>query len=96
MRTYRRIEYEDRCQIYALWKADTTQADIGNALGFSQGTVSRELFRNKRGAGVPLSAISAQGAGPAQAAQADAPRNVSTTLRHLPWEFSVQPPLSAS
>ena len=23
-------------------------------------------------------------------------RNVSTTLRHLPWEFSVQPPLSAS
>ncbi len=46
MRPYRRITYEDRCQIYGLRKAGKTQAEIGQALGFSQGTVSRELARN--------------------------------------------------
>ena len=46
MRTYRRITYEDRCQIYALRTAGKTQAAIGTALGLSQGTVSRELARN--------------------------------------------------
>ena len=46
MRTYRRITYEDRCQIYALRTAGNTQAEIGKVLGFSQGTVSRELARN--------------------------------------------------
>ena len=46
MRTYRRIASEDRCQLYALRKAGKTQAEIGQALGFSQGTVSRELARN--------------------------------------------------
>ena len=45
MRTYRRITYEDRCQIYALRTAGNTQAEIGKVLGFSQGTVSRELAR---------------------------------------------------
>ena len=33
MRTYRRITYEDRCQIHAWRKADITQAKIGKALG---------------------------------------------------------------
>lgn len=46
MRTYRRITYEDRCQMYALQMASKTQAEIGQALGFSQGTVSREFSRN--------------------------------------------------
>lgn len=46
MRTYRRITYEDRCHIYALRMAGNTQAEIGKALGVSQGTVSRELARN--------------------------------------------------
>ena len=46
MRTYHRITYEDRCQLYALRKAGKTQAEISQALGFSQGTVSRELARN--------------------------------------------------
>lgn len=46
MKTYRRITYEDRCQLYALRKAGKTQAEISQALGFSQGTVSRELARN--------------------------------------------------
>ena len=45
MRTYRRITYEDRCQIHALRKVGITQAEIGKALGVSQGTVSRELAR---------------------------------------------------
>ena len=46
MRTYCRITDEDRWQLYALRKAGLTQAEIGKALGFSQGTVSRELARN--------------------------------------------------
>ena len=46
MRTYRRITDEDRCQSHALRKAGITQAEIGKALGVSQGTVSRELSRN--------------------------------------------------
>ena len=46
MRTYRRIAYEDRCQLYVLRKAGKTQTEISQALGFSQGTVSRELARN--------------------------------------------------
>lgn len=46
MRTYRRITYEDQCQIHALRKAGITQAEIGKVLGVSQGTVSRELSRN--------------------------------------------------
>lgn len=46
MNKYRRIRYEDRCQIHALLKAGKTQAEIGGALGFSQGALSRELARN--------------------------------------------------
>jgi hypothetical protein len=46
MRTSRRITYEDRCQMYALHQAGSTQAEIGMAWGFSQGT-SRALSRNK-------------------------------------------------
>ena len=46
MHTYRRITYEDRCQIHALRKAGITQAESGKVLGVSQGTVSRELSRN--------------------------------------------------
>lgn len=46
MRTYRRIIYEDRCQIHALRTAGNTQAAIGKALGLSQGTGSRKLARN--------------------------------------------------
>jgi IS30 family transposase len=51
MRTYRRITYEDRCQLYALRKADKTQDEIGQALGFNHGTVNRELARNTGGLG---------------------------------------------
>ena len=47
MRKYRRITYEDRCQIYALSKRGASQEDIAGILGVSQSTVSRELCRNR-------------------------------------------------
>ena len=51
MSTYRRLTCEDRCRLYALRKAGQTQAEIGQVLGISQGTVSRELARNAGGRG---------------------------------------------
>jgi IS30 family transposase len=47
MSTYRRVTYEDRCQIYALSKGGTSQESIASVLGVSQSTVSRELRRNR-------------------------------------------------
>src|ERR1019366_811816 len=47
MKNCRRVEYEDRCQLHALVKRGLTQEEIAAALGFSQGTVSRELKRNR-------------------------------------------------
>jgi RNA polymerase primary sigma factor len=40
MRKYRRITYEDRCQIYALSKRGASQESIAGVLGVSQSTVS--------------------------------------------------------
>ena len=42
MRKYRRITYEDRCQIYALSKRGVSQESIAGVLGVSQSAVSRE------------------------------------------------------
>jgi transposase, IS30 family len=47
MSKYRRVTYEDRCQIYALSKGGTSQASIASVLDVSQSTVSRELRRNR-------------------------------------------------
>ena len=47
MRRFRRFGYEDRCQLYALVKRGLTQEEIATELGFSQGTISRELRRNR-------------------------------------------------
>ena len=47
MSTYRRVTYEDRCQIYALSKSGTSQKSIASVLAVSQSTVSRELRRNR-------------------------------------------------
>ena len=47
MRKYRRITYEDRCQIYALSKRGASQESIAGVLGVSQTTVSREMCRNR-------------------------------------------------
>ena len=48
---YRRLREIDRGVIYRMKKAGNTQSEIAQALGFSQGTVSKELKRNtcKRG-----------------------------------------------
>ena len=78
MRTYRRITYEDRCQIHALRQAGITQAEIGKVLGVSQGTVSRELSRNTGQRGYRFqqaqrTAQSPTGTDPAPATQADTP-----------------------
>jgi hypothetical protein len=42
MSKYRRIKYEDRCQIYALSKRGSSQESIAEVLGVSQSAVSRE------------------------------------------------------
>src|SRR5271155_5067712 len=44
---YRRIRYEDRCQIYALSKRGASQESIARILGVSQSAVSREMRRNR-------------------------------------------------
>ena len=47
MSKYRRIKYEDRCQIYALSKRGASQESIAEVLGVSQSAVSREMHRNR-------------------------------------------------
>ena len=47
MSKYRRIRYEDRCQIYALSKRGASQESIASVLGVSQSAVSREMCRNR-------------------------------------------------
>ena len=47
MSKYRRIRYEDRCQIYALSKRRASQESIASVLGVSQSAVSREMRRNR-------------------------------------------------
>jgi IS30 family transposase len=47
MKKYRRINNEDRCQIYALNKQGSGQQSIAELLGISQSAVSRELSRNR-------------------------------------------------
>lgn len=80
MKKYRRIQNEDRCQIHALAKAGRPQAEIGVALGFSQGTVSRELARNSGQRGYRFK----QAQGKAWARQGKArsrPRKLTARLR---------------
>ena len=43
MSKYRRIKYEDRCQIYALSKRGSSQESIAEVLGVSQSAVSRRF-----------------------------------------------------
>ena len=47
MNKYRRIKYEDRCQIYALSKRGSSQESIAEVLGVSQSAVRREMQRNR-------------------------------------------------
>lgn len=44
---YKRLCAGERKVIYNMNKAGSTQAESGRAIGFSQGTVSKEISRNK-------------------------------------------------
>ena len=79
MRKYRRITYEDRCQIYALSKRGASQECIAGVLGVSQSTVSREMCRNRGRRGYRFKQAEAE----AQARQAirSRPRKLTAPLR---------------
>ena len=47
MRKYRRVTFQDRCQIDALLSVGMSRAEIAIKLGFSRSTISRELKRNE-------------------------------------------------
>lgn len=47
MRSYQHLTRDLRCQIYALKQRNFTQSEIARDLGVSQGTISREVSRNK-------------------------------------------------
>lgn len=46
LKAYRHLTRDQRCQIYALKKRGFTQTEIALDIDVSQGTISRELFRN--------------------------------------------------
>ena len=79
MSRYRRVTYEDRCQIYALSKCGTGQERIASVLGVSQSTVSRELRRNRGQRGYRFKQAEAK----AQARQAirSKPRKLTASVR---------------
>ena len=79
MTKYRRITYEDRCQIYALSKRGASQESIASVLGVSQSTVSREMCRNRGHRGYRFKQAEAK----AQARQAirSKPRKLTVLLR---------------
>ena len=47
MKSYHHLTRDQRYQIYALKQRGFSQSEIAADLGFSQGTLSRELSRNK-------------------------------------------------
>jgi IS30 family transposase len=79
MSRYRRVTYEDRCQIYALSKGGTGQESIASVLGVSQSPVSRELRRNRGQRGYRFKQAEAK----AQARQAirSKPRKLTASVR---------------
>jgi IS30 family transposase len=91
MSKYRRITYEDRCQIYALNTRGARQESIAEVLGVSQSAVSREICRNRGQRGYRFKQAEAK----AQARQAirskprklTAPvrRKIEAKLRQMRW-----------
>lgn len=79
MKKFRRINNEDRCQIYALNKQGSSQQSIAEMLGISQSAVSRELARNRGKRGYRFKQAEAK----AQARQAvrSKPRKLTARLR---------------
>lgn len=47
MRHYKQLTYEQRCQIEVLKKSGMSQQEMADMIGVSQGTISRELWRNR-------------------------------------------------
>ncbi len=47
MKSYHHLTQNERCQIYALKKRGFSQSEMAKDMGVSQGTISRELARNK-------------------------------------------------
>src|ERR1035437_232661 len=79
MSKYRRITYEDRCQIYALNKHGASQESIAEGWVVSQSEVSREICRNRGQRGYRFKQAEAK----AQARQAirSKPRKLTVQLR---------------
>ena len=79
MNKYRRITYEDRCQIYALNTRGASQESIAEVLGVSQSAVSREICRNRGQRGYRFKQAEAK----AQARQAirSKPRKLTAPVR---------------
>src|ERR1017187_1812376 len=79
MSQYRRIRYEDRCQIYALSKREASQESIAGILGVSQSAVSREMRSNRGQRGYRFKQAEAT----AQARQAirNKPRKLTAPIR---------------
>ena len=46
MHTYRRVNYQDRCQILAFLQAKVSVPEIAQSLGFNKSTIYREILRN--------------------------------------------------
>lgn len=46
MHTYRRVNYQDRCQILAFLQAKVAVPEIAQILGFNKSTIYREILRN--------------------------------------------------
>lgn len=79
MTAYRRLRYEDRCQIYALNKQGVTQSVIASMLCVSQSAISRELQRNRGARGYRFKQAEAKAA--ARQKVHSKPRKLSAALR---------------
>jgi len=79
MSKYRRIRYEDRCQIYALNTRGASQESIAEVLGVSQSAVSREICRNRGQRGYRF--VQAEAKAQARQAIRSKPRKLTAPVR---------------
>lgn len=56
MHCYRRVAYQDRCQIFALLQVNLSISEISKHLGFHKSTISREIKRNSIRSYTPIKA----------------------------------------
>ncbi len=80
MKKFRRINKDDRCQIYALNQQGISQQNIAEQLGISQSAVSRELSRNRGKRGYRFK--QAQAKADARQAIRSRPRKLTRRLRY--------------